>query len=290
MTSKKCNMILATAILLTFIMGTVCISSSYALAQITPPDAPGGGDVIATPTPSPPSGGGSSPAYSQPTFQQYVIDVTTSNGTVIGNVTGKSFFSAVMLVQKSDEIENETFTLTINAELGGKPDGLKYNIDFKPAGFEGLPLGMCSTDVLGMVSIERFCNYGWSLNQETLKFTFDIPAINESTPEDVYYLVRYDGTNYQVNTAKLIDGTDINMSRIEVSPPSDIGLFTLVRSAPVEAEPAATPTPMPTVTPTPTPEPTPEPSDGIGNIAMFAAMFATGALAGAAILFIITRK
>ena len=199
-----------------------------------------------TPTPSPNSSGGSSgsgsggSSYSAPSFQPFVMSLLSSNGSVIGTVTGKSEYSIILGASNNTSIDGKNFTLSMYAEMGQKPsDDTRMDIDLLAPYSSGLPVGMNGATVLGVVNITRYGGSGWNLKLNTLKLMFSVPGTPGTDPNITYYLVRYDGASYYTQEVSLKDSSAGTLT-FEMTPPSDSGLFTLVMSQPF------IPTPTPT--------------------------------------------
>lgn len=262
-----------------------------------------GPSMALPPAPTPPTsfngGGGSSGGgggsvgnmYSAPTFQPFVMSLLSSNGSPIGTITGKSEDNIILEASNNTTIDGKNFTVSIYAEMGQKPsDDTRMNIDLLTPDSSGLPIGMDSATVLGVVNITRNGGSGWDLELNTLKLTFSVPGTPGADSNATYYLVRFDGANYVTQTVTLKDSS-AGMLTFEMAPSGKSGLFTLVIAQPFSPTPTPTPTPIPTPVPTSTPTPTPEPSiltpTGIG---IMLAMFAVGAIAGGVMIFLVFRK
>jgi len=254
-------------------------------ADPTPPPPPNDPDATATPS----SGGGGSvgSTYSAPSFQPFVMSLLSSNGSVIGSITGKNEYSIILDASNNTSIDGKNFTISMYAEMGQKPsDDTRMDIDLLAPYSGGLPVGMDGATVLGVVNITRYGGNGWNLKLDTLKLTFSVPGTPGTGPNTTYYLIRYDGTSYDTQKVSLKDSSAGTLT-FEATPSSDTGLFTLVMSQPFIPTPTATPTPVPTSTPTPTPEPSNMTPTGIG---IMMAIFAIGAIAGGTLIFMIFRK
>jgi len=258
---------LTVIILITFLIIAGMIAA-ISISMATPPKPAGPPDL---PPPSSgssgSSGGSSSGGSSVSTFTPYVVNLLNSNGTVIGTLTGKSATSVLLWASNNSTIGGKNYTLTMEAELTQKPTD-DARLDITPGGLNssGLPAGMNDVTVLGMVNIVKHAPYGWNVKGETVKLTFNVPGTPGSDPDTIYYLVRYDGSSYNIQKATL-KSSDAGMMTFEVSPGTDNGQFTLV----MVGSAVPTPTPMPSLTPTPAAvsSPTPTSSDGTTGISGF---------------------
>ena len=263
--------------MLIVLVSLIGLLSILAYATPVPPSQP-------TPTPKASSGGGgsaSSSSYTAPVFQTYTIPLKTSDGTVIGHFDGKNYNSVLVFAEKNGTVGNATYDLTVNGELSSKPDDNSWlNINFQGAGSAAVPPGMENGQVLGVLNITK--NPGdWGYKngpKYILTITGSGVTVNSG---DQYYLVRYDGTNYQVQ--KIDISVSGNQSAITFNPPGDTGIFTLMRAPMATPTPTPTPTPLPTATPTPTPLP----SGSMWTYPMFVVLFVIGVLVGAAALYLL---
>jgi hypothetical protein len=263
----------------------VLIASNPAFSAIQPPGMP-----TLTPSINPGGGsgssGGSSYVYTPPKFEAWSEPLLTSDGRVTGNLTGKSFTSVLLWARNNTTIDNRTITVTLEAELGQKPDTCWLDMIIEKPTFSGLPVGMCSTQPIAAINITRYCKYAWDLKADSLKLNVEIDGQQAQDEGVYYYLVRFDGTNYILNPAKMtISGND---TAFEAMPSSDNGYYTIVRSMAIKP----TPTPVPTVMPTPAPMPcpTPVPDDMGRSVPIMVTLFAVGAVAGAACIFIVFKR
>jgi hypothetical protein len=249
-------------ILITFLM-IVGMSTFVGVTIAAPPPPPGPPALSGGGGSS--SGGGSSggSSYSAPTFTPFVDPILSSNGMVIGNLTGKSTSSTLLCASSNLTVGSKNYTLTMESELTQKPTSdTRLDINLMSPNASGLPEGMNSITLLGMVNIVRHSTYGWNVKGETIKLTFNVPGTPGSDPNTIYYLVKYDGSSYNIQNATL-KSSGVGMMTLEAYPGTDTGMFTLIMVGSV----VPTPTPMPSLTPTPAgATPIPASSDGTLNL------------------------
>lgn len=209
------------------------------IAMATPP-------VFPTKTPPPSSGGGgggSSSGGSGPTFTPFVAPLLSSDGSTVGSLTGKTAFSVDLQASNNTTIGGKNYTVAMVSEMTQRPtDDARLDISIESPDHSGLPKGMDDVDLLGMVNISKHASYGWNVKSDTIKLTFNVPGTPSVDPSATYYLVRYDGSSYIVQDAKL-ESSDSGTMTFEASPSSDSGLFTVVEAGSVQPTPI--PTPMP---------------------------------------------
>lgn len=272
------------------------VFSSVALSANAPP-------AIPTKTPTNPGGSGGSGVssgggYSQPRFEPYVIPLLSSNGDVIGNVTGRNFFSNMIWAGVNTTMDNESYGVAYEAEIKFKPGDFRMDVNLSGPGCERLPQGMCSTCVMSVVNISRNGGYGWwDVNPGTMKLSFKVPsdAIAENCDTGTYYIVRYDGDSYHIQKPEPAIVTDNGTAVIfEVRPATgDTGVFSLVSAM------MATPTPSPTPAPCPTPSETADPvaedngndvRKGLLSPVLLSISFIMGLVSGSAGVYFIVRQ
>ncbi|WP_325380946.1 hypothetical protein [Methanocella sp.] len=241
----------------TIVLFAGIISLPSIAAGPTPPPVP-------TPTPPPSSGGGggSSGGGSAPVFQSYTIPLKSSDGTIIGNITGRSAITIILRAVNTTVLDGMNYTVTMDADMGQRPpDDATLDMNIRAPNRSGLPRGMDSPLVLGVVDISRHSSYGWNVKSDTVKLTFTVPDSSASDAGTIYYIVRYDGSSYHIQAATL-KASDADTKTFEVFPSSETGLFTVIKvsSSPATPTPVVTPTTLPTSTSTPTPIPTTETS------------------------------
>jgi hypothetical protein len=204
----------------------------------------------AVPTPKPVSsggGGGSGGSYIPPTFAPYTLDLKSSDGGVIGTVVGKDFYRALLTAEKDAMIDNRSYSVTMEAELGGKPpDDARLDLTFYAPDDPGLPKGMSDVKSLGLLSIKKG-GTSWGPKAETVKLTIDVPGVPATDAGVVYYLVHFDGSVYRIQNATLQKSEAGRMTFV-VSPGTDSGLFTLVEAGGVIVTATPTPTPVANLT------------------------------------------
>jgi len=257
--------------------------SSPAMPTVRPPDpAPSGGD-----------GGGSS--YTPPVFQPYSEQLKSSNGTAIGSIDVKDYSKVLITASNNTTIGNATYTLSLTSELDSKPEKATMDIVIGYTDMNALPSGMNEALALFSARISRSGSFGWALKPGTVSMTFTLPAsaVQNETNGSVFYLVRYDGTTYQVLPANMTRNNDT--VTFTSTPSSDDGIFTIVLASAMKSTPTPTPTPIPTSTAVPAPTPTPTPALGLGGILTGMALvgmviaFVSGAAIGAVAILIIGR-
>jgi hypothetical protein len=239
----------------------------------TPPPTGGGG------------GGGGGVSYSAPVFKPYTDPIKTSDGTTIGQLTGKNFNDVAVSAMTNGTVGNVSYNITLVGDLSSLPTGDYWlDIDFLSPGSAEIPLGMDNGPVLGVINITSSPN-GWNYDSGSPTYTLTITGLSQNLNfNDTYYMVLSDGTNYQVQPVNIsFSGSE---ATLQFNPPGATGTFTIVGA------PIVSPTPVPTPTATPTPEPTSSPtpfpvSNNIGSFPILLAMFAIGAIAGAAVIFLL---
>lgn len=274
-------------------ISVVPVASDSGIIPPTPPsDAP-------SDNPAPSGGGGGGSSYTPPVFQPYSEQLKSSNGTTIGSIDVKDYSKVLITASNNTTIGNATYTLSLTSELDSKPEKATMDIVIGYTDTNALPSGMNEALALFSAKISRSGSFGWALKPGTVSMTFTLPAsaVQNETNGTVFYLVRYDGTTYQVLPANMTrnNGTVTFTS----TPSSDDGIFTIVLASAMKSTPTPTPTPtstpIPTSTAVPAPTPTPTPALGLGGILTGVALvgmviaFVSGAAIGAVAILIIGR-
>lgn len=195
----------------------------------------------AVPTPKPVSSGGSSGggSYVPPAFEPYTIDLKSTDGSVIGSVVGKDFYSATLAAKSDNTVNNRTYSVAMDAELTAKPaDDSRLDMTFYAPGNSGLPKGMDDVRVLGLLSIRK-SGTPLSAKADSIKLTIAVPGLPSNDTSAVYYLVNFDGAAYRIQNITL-QKSEFEKMTFVVSPGADSGLFTLVEAAAVPAIPSPT--------------------------------------------------
>lgn len=252
------------------------IVSIMAAAQELPPAPPGdafGGGGSGS------SGGGS---YNLPAFQPYTELLKSSDGSTIGRFEGKDYNLVLVYAAKSATVNNVSYELSMEGELSSKPsDNCWLDFNFLGTRPTGLPPGMENSVVLGVVSVMKKPD-DWSYKGGSPEYTLKITGYSgDVTPGD-HYIVRSDGSGFQMQKASVDVSGGVLTVRFTV--PGDTGVFTLMKPV------TATATPVPTPTPTPTPAATPMPENNMWSFPILVAMFAVGAIAGAGVIFTLYRN
>lgn len=265
----------------------LCILTGTAVAG-TPPPVP----QKPTPTPAPPSGGGGGgsapPSYSAPSFQPSTVDLRSSDGTVIGTMTGVDYFTIRLSASASGTVEGQSHSVALAADMSSQPAGATLDIKLGPEG--SLPEGMDNVVTLSSATVKADSRNGWPLKTGvTVKFT--VPAARLATPDAKCYLVYQDSAGHHVITASVTRDSDV--ATIEAVAPGIAGTFTVVAAGGPRPTPAATPDPEPTAAPTPAPTPKPAQTGFAGWwsslwVSTFGT-FAIGEAAGAVILILAGR-
>jgi hypothetical protein len=271
-----------------FVVIVLGITSGAAIAG-APPPVP---TQVPTPAP-PPSGGYTPPSYSAaPSFQPYTEDVKSTDGSVIGKLAGIDFTTVRLTASRSATIDGGNFSVDLGADMSSKP--LDATLDITIGDEGNVPEGMDNVIMLTTASISSQSRYGWSIKTGTLTLKFTIPAsrLGEATAETKYYIVRYDGTGYQIIPVTVT--TSDSSATIEAKIPDISGTYSLVMSCPPKPAPTSTPLPTPEPTPAvPCPTPAPASSGIMGWLpSLWASAFGTfaiGEVAGAFILIALGR-
>jgi hypothetical protein len=255
------------------------IISMIATAQELPPappgDAFGGGSSGSGST----SVGGS---YNPPAFQPYTTLLKSSDGSTIGRFEGKDFNTVLAYAARNATVNNVSYELSMEGELSSKPsDDCWLDFNFLGAQTTGLPPGMEDPVVLGAISVTKKPE-DWSYKGGSPKYTLKIAGYSGDTASGDYYIVRSDGSGFQLQKAS-VDVSD-GVLTVRFTAPGDTGVFTLMKPV------TAAPTPEPTSTPVPTPTPTPTPENSMWSFPILVGMFAVGAIVGASAIFFMTRK
>lgn len=214
--------------------GIAVAGTAPAFPTVRPPTSSGGGGGS--------SGGSSSGGGSAPTFTPFVDPLLSSDGSAIGSLTGKTAFNVDLQASNNTTIGGKNYTLTMVAELTQRPPSdVRLDINIETPDSSGLPKGMTSVTLLGMVNISKHVTYGWVSKPETVVLTFTVPGTPSADADTAYYLVRYDGSGYYIQNAAL-KSNDAGTMTFEVSPGTDSGMFTLVTAGSVVLTPTPTPT------------------------------------------------
>jgi hypothetical protein len=181
--------------------------------------------------------------------------------------------------------------IDLGADMSSKPLDATLDINIGETG--NVPDGMDNIIMLTTASISSQSRYGWAFKSGVLTMKFTIPAsrLSEATADAKYYIVRYDGTGYQIIPVNVASGN--NSATIEAQIPALSGTYTLVMSCPPKPAQTSTPVPTPAPTPAPCPTPAPAPAGFMGWLpSIWASAFGTfaiGEVAGALILLTLGR-
>jgi hypothetical protein len=254
--------------------GMISIATAQELPPAPPGDAFGGGGSGGSS-----SGGGS---YNLPAFQPYTDILKSSDGSTIGRFVGKDFNLVLVYAARNATVNNVSYDLSMEGELSSQPsDDCWLDFNFLGTQATGLPPGMEDSVVIGVVSVTKKPG-DWSYKGGSPKYTLKIAGYSGDISPGDYYIVRSDGSGFQMQKASVdVSG---GVLTVRFTAPGDTGVFTLMK--PVTAAPA----PVPTPTPMPEPTATPVPENNMWSFPILIAMFAVGAIAGAGVIFILYRN
>jgi hypothetical protein len=229
--------------------------SGFSTAALPAPPLP--------PSLPPPSGGGGSSGggSSTPAFKAYTLDLNSSDGMTIGNITVKSHTLASARAEKSLGYPGGNVTVTFLADLDSMPSWLKLDITANNTSGISTPLDGLYATVLAL-NLTRFSSGGdWPMKSGTVNLTLKVPVqmMGGTDLDGTFYLAKDDTKGYVLyNAVPAVENGVVSFDvplRYEHSSPSPAGRFVLLGTP---AAPVATATPAPTATavPTPTPQPT----------------------------------
>lgn len=261
------------------------IVSGIALAGAPPmPPTP-------TPVPQAPSSGGYSPpqeSYSPPAFQPYTESLKSGDGSVIGTLSGIDSSTVRISASSNATISGNLILLDVGADFSSKPSGVTMDISMDGKG--NVPGGMDNVVILAATSIKSQNSWGLSPKPGTSAIKFTVPASELAGADNgsEYYLVRYDGTGYQIISVNPVSGNETATIEAHVSDIS--GVFTVVMTMPPASkavqETTVTQVQAPTSAPTQTPTPAPAGVTGLIPSLWVSAFgtFVIGEVAGVVIL------
>lgn len=268
------------------------IMSSTAMAG-APPAVPG----KPTPVPEAPPSGVSNSYTSPPAFQPYTEDLKSSDGSVVGTMSGLDYSTVRLSASCNATIGGDAISIDIGVDLNSKPSGATLDVAIGDDG--SLPEGMSDVVILSTAKITVGSTYGWSVKSgtPTVKFTMPASRLEGAVNDTKFYLVRDDGTGYQITAVSAVVSDDT--ATVEAKVPDISGTFTAVMSCPPGPVAVTSPTsePVPAVTPVSTPAPCPTPAPAQGGVfgwlsSLWVPMFGTfaiGEVAGAMVLLVVGR-
>jgi hypothetical protein len=205
------------------------------------------------------SGGGS---YTPPSYQPFTNGLKSSDGSTIGNITGKSWNQVTFHAEKGLDYSNNTVVVGITGDMSSAPSSPKLDILPLDIANISMPLDARKYSSLLAFNLTRYCSGGdWPLQGSSVHLTLRVPVelLNRADLNRTFYLIKDDGKRIIMYEAvpAIADGIasfDIPLW-YEANSPSSSGIFTLASTnaqAASNTTATSTPTPAPAqATPTP---------------------------------------
>ncbi|CAJ36708.1 hypothetical protein [Methanocella arvoryzae] len=233
----------------------LAVTAPIASSDLPMPPMPPSLPPLGTPTPTP-SGGGGGPSGPGPvTFQKYVVDIKTTDGILIGNITANSPDSLKLWVERIVPIGSYNYTVRMTADLDAVPQAPQMDILAAAPG-AGKLLDSDEYTSLAAFNITRYSKSGnWKLKAGTVNLYVTAPAeaLNGTDTAAPYYLLKNDTSRDIVYPAARDNGdgtvTFSTLLWYEPGSPADTGIYSLLgKSVEVLPEPTVTPTAAPSPT------------------------------------------
>jgi hypothetical protein len=204
------------------------------------------------------------------------VDVKSSDGFTVGNITAVDYFKAKLWAEKVLRAGNNNTTVNLRADLDGVPASPKLDIALIDDLDSKMPLNAEGYEGIVGYRITRSSNSGdWRFLGDTVFLTLTLPSRMLGEDDTGYCLVKNTSKGVIVYPAAPVVNNDMATFRVplyyESHSPTTSADFVLAKevvAAPVVV--VVTPTPAP-VTPTPTPTATPLPATSasiFGNLPM----------------------